>query len=380
MQVPKIRVAVLFGGQSAEHEVSLQSAKNVIQYLDTSRFEVIPVGISKQGHWFVGQDVFQKSLLENQVTPTTQSAKAWFSPDWICKHSAANADDIKNLPIFDVVFPAVHGTACEDGTLQGLLELANVPYVGCGVLASAMGMDKVIAKKLVELAGVPIAPYVALKIEKWQQQSDAVLKEVQQTLNFPVFVKPANAGSSVGISKVKQADQLRAAIDQAFLFDTKILIEKALDVLELEMAVLESLEPNADPIVSIVGEIKPTHEFYSYDAKYIDEDGAQLCIPASVPVDIQESAREMAKIIFEALECEGMARVDLFYDKAAKQIVFNEINTLPGFTKISMYPKLMGASGMSYTDLLSHLVALALKRQQLKNRLVRSYGETAVVE
>lgn len=375
----KIRVAVLYGGRSAEHEVSLQSAANVIQYLDPSRFEVIPIGIDRQGHWFLGRDIFIESL-ENKKIPTLHDRNpTWFTPEWVGKPH----DNQQNKQLmltksqgqqFDVVFPVVHGTLCEDGTLQGLLELADLPYVGCGVLSSAIGMDKDVSKRLAMNANIPVAPYIVIKHDQWHNHSDHCLKQIAEKLSYPVFVKPANTGSSIGITKVKTKDQLPAAIHEAFQFDTKVLVEKGLNVVELEVAVLESLESNAEPIVSVVGEIRPRHEFYSYDAKYVDEHGAELLIPALVDQAFREQARQVAKELFLTLECEGMARVDLFLDKDTQQIYFNEINTIPGFTQISMYPKLMDASGISYSELLAHLIQLALKRHQNKSKLIRSYS------
>ena len=223
-------------------------------------------------------------------------------------------------------------------------------------------------------AGILVAPYVVVKHDHWKLQPNSVFQQVEK-LSYPVFVKPANTGSSIGIEKVKTADQLSAAVNEAFRFDTKILIEKALNVLELEVAVLESLEADSDPIVSVVGEIKPRHEFYSYDAKYLDEHGADLLIPAPVSAEIIEKAQGISRILFKALECEGMARVDLFYDIDTNEIYFNEVNTIPGFTQISMYPKLMAASGVSYSELLTHLVELAMKRHENKSQLIRSYAD-----
>jgi D-alanine-D-alanine ligase len=376
----KIRVAVLYGGRSAEHEVSLQSAANVIQYLDPTRFDVIPIGIDKQGNWFLGKEMFAKSLAHKAMPKLGDNNATWFTPEWVGKPNEGQANKALSTQgaitgqQFDVVFPAVHGTLCEDGTLQGLLELANLPYVGCGVLSSAIGMDKDVSKRLAMNAGIPVAPYVVIKRDQWQKDSAYYLKHIAEKLHYPVFVKPANTGSSIGITKVKAPEQLRAAIEEGFRFDTKVLIEKGLNVIELEVAVLESLETSTDPIVSVVGEIKPSHEFYSYDAKYVDEHGAELRIPAPVSDEIKEEARRLAKELFLTLECEGMARVDLFLDKETQQIYFNEINTLPGFTQISMYPKLMNASGISYSDLLTHLIQLAMKRHQHKSQLVRSYA------
>ncbi len=376
----KIRVAVLFGGRSAEHEVSLRSATNVIQYLDPSRFEIIPIGIDKQGHWFLGDDVFEKSLEHNKVAQLSNDDPTWFAPEWIGnpsekQHSKELMITQVNGPHFDVVFPVVHGTLCEDGTLQGLLEIAGLPYVGCGVLSSAIGMDKDVSKRLAIQAGINVAPYLVIKQDQWQIKPGVFVRQMAEQIGYPAFIKPANTGSSIGINKVKTPDQLHAAIDEAFRFDTKVLIEKALNVIELEVAVLESLEPGADPIVSVVGEIRPTHEFYSYDAKYLDENGADLLIPAPISDEIKEQARLVAKKLFLILECEGMARVDLFLTKDTQQIYFNEVNTIPGFTQISMYPKLMGASGVSYSELLTHLIQLAIKRHKNKSQLIRSYTD-----
>ncbi len=375
----KIRVAVLFGGRSAEHEVSLQSAKNVVQFLDPSHFEVVPIGVDKQGNWFLGQDVLAKSLEYNKVCRLEKDDRAWFTPEWASKpvESASElvAHQDKSLNHFDVVFPAMHGSFCEDGTLQGLLELANLPYVGSGVLASAVGMDKDFSKRLAINAGINVAPYIVIKHDVWKLNPQRFLKLVEEKISFPVFVKPANTGSSIGITKVKEASALQAAIDEALRFDTKVLVEKALNVQELEIAVLQSLDNSDEPIVSIVGEISPNHEFYSYEAKYLDDQGADLLIPANASDNIKEKARAIAKQLFIVLDCEGMARVDLFLDKDTNEIYFNEINTLPGFTKISMYPKLMAASGVAYSDLLSHLIQLALNRHTSKNQLSRSYAD-----
>jgi D-alanine-D-alanine ligase len=380
-QSDKIRVAVLYGGRSAEHEISLRSAANVIQYLDPTQFEVVPIGIDKQGNWFLGNEVFAKSLAQNTVSQLESGSHTWFAPEWI-SNSRPHLPEIVTVPTasrgpqFDVIFPVVHGTLCEDGTLQGLLEIAGLPYVGCGVLSSAMGMDKDISKRLAMLEGIRVAPYLCGKQEQWRADPEYFSRRIEEKLSYPIFVKPANAGSSIGIAKVKSKDQLYAAINEAFRFDHKILIEKALNVMELEVAVLEPLEKNASPIVSVVGEIKPRHEFYSYEAKYVDENGAELRIPAPVSTPVLEEARAIANKIFLALECEGMARVDLFLNQDDQQIYFNEVNTIPGFTQISMYPKLMAATGISYPALLTHLIQLAIKKHQNKTHLIRSYTHT----
>ncbi|MBA3661356.1 MAG: D-alanine--D-alanine ligase [Gammaproteobacteria bacterium] len=374
-QTDKIRVAVLYGGRSSEHEVSIKSAANVIRHLDPKRFDVIPIGIDKKGKWLMGKDIFSQSLSCNQVKALPSDT--WFTPEWVGKPFAkqeaqavikANSEQ----PVIDVIFPVVHGVLCEDGTLQGLLELANVPYVGCGVLASAIGMDKDVSKRLAQLAGITVPPHFVVKETVWKESSGSIVAKVLE-LGYPVFVKPANTGSSIGISKVKHEKDLRQAVELAFTIDNKILIEKALNIQELEVAVLESLDENVEPIVSVVGEIKPSHEFYSYEAKYLDEHGAALVIPAQLSAEVALQVQKIAKDLFKILECEGMARVDLFLDMDSQEIVFNEINTLPGFTEISMYPKLMHASGMEYSELLSHLIDLAIKRFKVKNQLIRSY-------
>lgn len=375
----KIRVAVLFGGRSAEHEVSLQSAKNVIQYLDKNEFDVVPIGIDKMGNWLLSEDVLSNSLEKNSVHQLETANATWFTPEWVGKPSdgAKSVVPVRrdNLPHFDVVFPALHGTYCEDGTLQGLLELANMPYVGAGVLASSVGMDKDFSKRLAINAGINVAPYIVVKQDSWDKDQKRFTRLVEDKIGYPVFVKPANTGSSIGISRVTQPKDLGAAVEEALRFDNKILIEKGLNIQELEVAVLESIDDSDNPTLSVVGEVKSKHEFYSYDAKYMDDDGADLLIPAHVSDETQEIARRVAKELFIILGCEGMARVDLFLDKDTQEIYFNEINTLPGFTKISMYPKLMEASGISYTELLTKLVKLAINRHKYKSKLIRSYND-----
>jgi len=368
-QPEKIRVAVLYGGRSGEHEVSLLSAHNVIKYLDRSVFEVVPIGIDKKGVWFLGED--RETLKLNQ-----DQEHMLFDPDLIGRPIMAASSLVKYTQskdrIFDVVFPVIHGTYCEDGTVQGLLELAEVPYVGCGVLSSAIGMDKDISKRLVKGAGISVPPYLHIKQAEWEKSPKKIIEAINE-LMYPVFVKPANTGSSVGIEKIKNEKDLASAITNAFQYDTKVLIEKGINAIELEVAVLEARESGEDPIVSVVGEVTPNHEFYSYEAKYLDAEGASFNIPAKIDETLQNEVRDAAKMIFNALECEGMARVDLFLDRDTNKIYFNEINTIPGFTQISMYPKLMAASGVSYKDLLTHLVMLAISRHARKMKLIRDF-------
>lgn len=380
----KIRVAVLYGGRSGEHEVSLMSATNVIQNLDRNRFEVVPIGIDKQGSWYLGDDVLKNKQLSGPAATLQlqrDEERKLFNPDLIgkavqpTKPSQLVARAQAEERIFDVVFPAIHGTLCEDGTIQGLLELAELPYVGCGVLSSAVGMDKDVSKRLVMSAGMSVPPFVVIKRGHWNKNPERYRELVNKQLRYPLFVKPANTGSSVGVHKVKTPADFDAAMEDAFRYDTKIIVEQGIDAIELEIAVLEAKEYGEDPIVSVVGEVAPTgsHEFYSYAAKYLDENGAKLMIPASISEELQEKVRAFAKDIFTVLECEGMARVDLFLERGTNKIYFNEVNTIPGFTQISMYPKLMAASGVSYSELLTHLVMLAVDRHERKSQLSREF-------
>ena len=367
----KLRVAVLYGGRSGEHEVSLQSAASVINHLDRDRFEIVPVAIDKQGRWHLN-DI---SLIEGKkYLPVFKDA-----PRVVLPPNSADISALVRLGgsgearAIDVVFPVVHGPLCEDGTIQGLLELADVPYVGCGVLASAVAMDKEVAKRLARDAGLPIVPYVSLKYERWKKQKQQSAEQIQKELGYPVFVKPANLGSSVGVHKVKEAGGLNTALENAFEYDTKVLVEVAVDAREIEVSVLENPESGADPLVSVPGEIDPTHEFYSYEAKYLDENGATLIIPSKLEAEQTKRVRDIAKKAFLTIECEGMARVDLLLDRTSGKLFFNELNTIPGFTSISMYPKLWEASGIPYAELLSRLVDLAISRHKRKKALVREF-------
>ena len=356
----KIRVAVLYGGRSGEHEIALRSAASVIKNLDTTRFEVVPISIDKQGRWHLNDiSLIQKSA--GSALPIFKDA-----PEMVALPSPGGI-------AVDVVFPVLHGPMGEDGTVQGLLELAEVPYVGSGVLASAVGMDKDVAKRLARDAGLPIVPYVCLKSNSWKLKKQSENERIARELGFPVFVKPSNMGSSVGVHKVKDASGLQAALEDAFKYDTKVLVEAAISAREIELSVLENPEAGQPPLVSVPGEIVPQHEFYSYEAKYLDENGAKLMIPAKISTEQTAAVQQLGRAIFLALECEGMARVDLFLDKNTGKIYFNEVNTIPGFTSISMYPKLWEASGIPYKELLSRLIDLAIKRNVNKRMLSREY-------
>ena len=351
------RVGVLFGGRSSEHEVSLASAKNVMDALREAGHEVVPIGITPQGRWLPGADAMPQLaaaaagqlLLDFAVEPPRSDASWALLPHEVAGHT---------LPQIDVVFPVLHGPYGEDGTVQGLLEMANLPYVGSGVLASALGMDKIVARRLFAEAGLPQADYTTLTRRAWRSDRVQSLALIEAALAYPVFVKPANMGSSVGVSKARNRDQLAAALDLAAQFDRKLLIEAAVPhARELEVSVLG----NDQPLASIVGEIVPGNEFYDYNAKYID-DNSQLCIPARLDAETVRQVQEYAVAAFQALDCEGLARVDFLMDGVSGALVLNELNTMPGFTRISMYPKLWEASGVSYPAWVDRLVRLALER------------------
>lgn len=356
----KIRVGILFGGKSAEHEVSLQSAKNVLEAIDKNKYEVTLIGIDKTGKWLIPD---QAQFLLNEDSP--KLIKLNRENEKSVALVPQSAGEIQNFSTpnqkskIDVVFPILHGPFGEDGTVQGLLKLAGVPFVGASVLGAAVGMDKDVMKRLLRDAGIPIGKFIALK------QNDQIdFKKVSNELGLPFFVKPANLGSSVGVSKVKNRKDFGKAIDEAFKYDTKIIIEEFIDGREVECAVLG----NQDPIASGVGEIIPSHEFYSYEAKYIDESGAKLEIPAKITDKEKENVRDLAIKTFKALSSEGLGRVDFFLKKNGNLIV-NEINTMPGFTKISMYPRLWEATGISYSELIDRLVGLAIERFQREKKI-----------
>lgn len=364
----KLRVAVLFGGRSAEHEISILSARFIVESLDRDQFEPVLIGIDKDGRWLLQEEALLLSGARdprlaklNQTTPNVAIA-AHPLPSGKAALAIQGAGE---KPI-DVVFPVLHGPMGEDGSIQGLLELAGVPYVGSGVLGSAVGMDKDVMKRLLEQAEIPIVRHVTVRHAAWRKDKDEVLEQCQG-LGSPVFVKPANLGSSVGIRRASTRDELSAAIDHAFEFDTKALIEEAvLGVREIECAVLG----DEDPIASIPGEIVVGHEdgFYSYAAKYIDEHGAKIRIPAELSAAQASSVQLLALQTFRTLEGSGLARVDFFLSQDGRLFV-NEINTLPGFTAISMYPKLWEASGIQARALVEKLIEIAIERWKRRSRL-----------
>lgn len=368
----KIGVAVLYGGKSGEHEVSLKSAASVIAHLDRDRFEPIPISIDKQGKWQwqalrLLDEAAGESLPIFADAPEVRIAPLADGRATLMPVAGSGAA----IGPIDVVFPVVHGPLCEDGCMQGLLELAGIAYVGSGVMASAIGMHKDIAKRLAALAGLPIAPYRAIAKRAYERDPDGFVAAVQEQLTLPVFVKPCNMGSSVGVHKIKQWSDLDAALRDAFLYDLKVLVEQGIDAREIEVAVLDG-DP---PFTSVASEINanPKHEFYSYEAKYLDQDGATVDLPARLDAAQMARVQQLASEAFVALECAGLARVDFFLDRLSGEFYFNEINTLPGFTAISMYPKMMQASGMPYATLLSRLIELALDAHAQRHALKSDY-------
>jgi D-alanine-D-alanine ligase len=375
----KTRVAVIFGGKSAEHEVSLQSARSIVDAIDRRKYDVVLIGIDKSGRW---HRFAESSYLEHADDPARIALKAASAELAVVPGhgergmvvvggggAAGAASERDDAPV-DVVFPVLHGPFGEDGTVQGYLKLAGVPFVGAGVLGSAVGMDKDVANRLLRDAGIPKA---AFRVFRHHERSRVSFAELSRELGMPVFVKPANLGSSVGISKAATEAELARALDLAFRYDTKVVVEKNVAGREIECAVLG----NDHPVASVPGEVVPAekHGFYSYEAKYLDEHGARLDVPARLDPETARRVQELACRTFAALGCEGMARVDLFLTPEGELFV-NEINTIPGFTRISMYPKLWEASGLPYPALIARLIELALERHEQESRLETTFGRT----
>lgn len=362
----KIKVGVLFGGRSAEHEVSLVSAASVIHALDKNKYDILPIGITKEGRWISEVNAIQ---LLKEHAPLEALPEPVLLPD-PRKQSLINVSTAfpQAAQHIDVIFPVVHGTFGEDGTIQGLFELADIPYVGAGVLGSAVGMDKIVAKQLLERANIPVTKGVWFFYNEYTGNSKKYIADIEKKLRYPCFVKPPNQGSSVGISKAHNRKELITAIDLAGQYDRKILVEKAVvKPREIEVSVLG----NNEPIVSLPGEIIPSNEFYDYDAKYVDGKSTAV-IPAKLPKNTVKKIQQCAIDAFKVLDCAGMARIDFLVQKDGK-IFLNEINTIPGFTSISMYPKLWEASGIAYAELLDRLIQLAIDRHNQKKQLKTFY-------
>jgi D-alanine-D-alanine ligase len=351
--VKRLRVGVLFGGRSTEHEVSILSAQSIIAAMDPQRFEAVPLYIDKEGRWLTGDSL--KRLVSNVA-----ARKYVYLPPDPTQHSlvtAQNGPAGGGLPPLDVVFPVFHGLNGEDGTIQGVLELANLPYVGAGVLGSALGLDKIYMKRAFAAAGLPVVDYLPTTRRAYERDPDAFIALVEERIGYPSFTKFANSGSSVGTTKAHNRAELVEGLRLASTFDRKLLVERAVDARELEISVLGNDEPEA----SVVGEVVPAHEFYDYDAKYLDE-GSRLLIPAPIDDALAQEARSMALRAFQAVDAAGMARVDFFLERTTGRLLLNELNTIPGFTRISMYPKLWEASGLPYPKLIERLVELAIER------------------
>ena len=344
----KIKLGIIYGGKSTEHEVSIRSASSVFDALRKDKYELELIYITKDGQWLLANDKKEVKIIDQ-----TKGREILVSP------ASGLTVDNKVLEI-DAVLPILHGTAGEDGTIQGLLELANIPFAGCSVRSSAVCMDKDMTKRLLQENGIETAAGIMVN---YFEQDQVNYKDVETKLGLPMFIKPVNQGSSVGVSKVTNESEFYQALELAFNFDSKVMIEKGIDGREIEVSVLGDEEL----FVSVPGEIVSNTEFYSYDSKYLDDDGAVLNIPANLDDEVQKRIQDIAKKTFRTLDCEGMARVDVFLEQSGK-IIVNEVNTLPGFTSISMYPKLLEVSGIPYADLLDQLVTLALKRKERENR------------
>jgi len=376
MTTKKIRVGIIFGGRSGEHEVSFCSASSIIKAIDKGKYTVVPIGITKEGRWISPQDsesALQSGKIEGKNTVILLNDS--FSKSLVCIDNNQKLDKSSALEKLDVIFPALHGPYGEDGTVQGLLELANIPYVGAGVAASAISMDKDLMKIIFQQKSLPILKWMTIKRKEWQKDKEKILFLLQDSFEYPLFVKPTNLGSSVGITKVHKKEELEKAIDLASSYDRKILVEEGLEeVREIECGVLGNDEPRA----SVVGEIKPAGEFYDYDSKYIDE-GTQLIVPADLPDGVSQEVQKIALRAFKAVDAAGMARVDFFVTKKENKIYLNEINTIPGFTSVSMYPRLWQATDTSYPELIDRLIQLALERHQDKKQNKISYDESKLL-
>jgi len=362
----RLRVGVIFGGRSGEHEVSLVSATSVIAALDPEKYEVVPIGITPEGRWISSGRAL--GMLKEKSGPVTEPEK-FLVPEPNRRGLVSLNGGASSPQSLDVVIPLVHGTYGEDGTLQGLLELANIPYVGAGVLASAVGMDKIVQKMVFATAGLPIARYCWAYSSECREHPGKVRAIVEQSVRYPVFVKPANTGSSVGISKVHSRKELTAALALAAEFDRRVIIEEGIiNAREIECSVLG----NDNPIASVPGEVVPSNEFYDYDAKYVDGK-SRVMIPAPLTDAVTRKVRDYALQAYQAIDCAGMARVDFFVTRGKWKVFLNEVNTIPGFTAISMYPKMWEASGVPFRELLDRLIGFAIERHRDMNARRTSY-------
>jgi D-alanine-D-alanine ligase len=369
----KIRVGVIFGGRSGEHEVSLASAQSVMDAIDKEKYEVVPIGITKEGQWIASGDPMK--ALKAGDAEASRPAALLGDPSHrglMRLQDTERAIEATHLAELDVVFPVMHGPYGEDGTVQGLLELAGIPYVGAGVIGSALGLDKAAFKDVMLAHGFPVVDHVLLKRKAWDADPEGVMDRIEKALDYPVFTKPANLGSSVGISKCSDRAGLTAGLAEAAKYDRKLIVERGVPAArEIEVSVLG----NDDPIASLPGEVIPSREFYSYESKYFDEgdDASELLIPAPLSPEMTERVRGVAVEVYRAIDCAGMARVDFLLSGETGELYVNEVNTIPGFTSISMYPKLWEATGISYPELIDRLIELAIERYEDKERSETSY-------
>ncbi|MEX1140605.1 MAG: D-alanine--D-alanine ligase family protein [Bacteroidota bacterium] len=367
-QEKRIKVGVVFGGRSPEHEVSLVSAASVMQALDPKKYEVLPIGITPEGRWLASSDALR---LLKEKTPVERYPEHTIVPNPQYQGLMSLNSSLTGPALYhvDVLFPVLHGVFGEDGAIQGLFELSGIPYVGAGVLGSAIGMDKVVQKQLLRQAGIPVTPGLWFTSDEFQKNRKRILESAARKIGYPAFVKPANLGSSIGISKARNVKELEAAINLAAEYDRRILVEKAVRrAREIECSVLG----NDNPVASLPGEIVPSNEFYDYDAKYVDGKSTAL-IPAKLPKSVIRKIQDLSVHAFCILDCAGMARVDFLVAAGSTKVFLNEINTIPGFTSISMYPKLWEASGISYPDLLDRLIQLAFERHGTRMHLQTAY-------
>ncbi|MBN1656758.1 MAG: D-alanine--D-alanine ligase [Anaerolineae bacterium] len=376
----KIKVGLIFGGRSGEHEISLLSARGVLNAIDRAKYEVIPIGITREGTWLASSDPLEAlasgdplEALASGDTDQSHPVALLAEPSprglmCIEEREEEQALRVVRLSEIEVAFPILHGPYGEDGTVQGLLELAGIPYVGAGVTASAVGMDKAIFKDVMRAHGLPIVRHLTIKRKAWDRDPDGIVEQIESKIGYNCFVKPANLGSSVGISKAHNRAELVAALNDAAQYDRKLIVEVAVDAREIEVSVLG----NDEPIASMPAEIVPSNEFYDYAAKYLDGE-SQVLVPAPLPASVAAEVRRLAIAAYLAIDCAGMARADFLLDRQTGALYVNEVNTIPGFTPISAYPKMWEVSGISYTELIDQLIQLALERHEDRSRSATSY-------
>jgi len=369
----KMRIGILFGGRSGEHEVSIMSARSILEVIDRKKYEVVMIGITKQGRWICGDDSMIVLETDHAAIDSASAAALLADPAInslfkVSGRAGGREFALSRVVDLDVIFPVLHGTYGEDGAMQGFFELADIAYVGSGVLGSAVAMDKGIFKSVMRAAGLPVLPAVIFNRSEYQMDPGAVINQVLQELTFPLFVKPVNLGSSVGVTKASNPEALRSGLDEAARWDRRLLVEQGIEAREIEVSVLGNDVPNA----SVAGEIVTQGEFYDYEAKYLTDE-SEFLIPAPLPEAQLERIRRLAVAAFKAADCAGMARVDFLLEKSSNELFLNELNTIPGFTNVSMYPKLWKASGLEYTEIIDRLIELALERKEQRDSVEHSF-------